>query len=108
MNPWLTEALGDRGFWIQGEACWDLLFWWGGAGAGVMSRWGCGADSALSSASGCVEMAGPGFRGHPAGPLLLLLLLLLPPALTEGPLVFVAVVRCPLPRPSPSRPPAWP
>ncbi|XP_043292714.1 testicular acid phosphatase isoform X3 [Cervus elaphus] len=55
-----------------------------------MSRWGCGADSALSSASGCVEMAGPGFRGHPAGPLLLLLLL--PPALTEGPLVFVAVV----------------
>ncbi|XP_010847964.1 PREDICTED: testicular acid phosphatase [Bison bison bison] len=37
-------------------------------------------------------MAGPGFRGHPAGPLLLLLLLLLPPALTEGPLVFVAVV----------------
>ncbi|KAJ1073449.1 hypothetical protein K5549_018355, partial [Capra hircus] len=35
-------------------------------------------------------MAGPGFRGHPAGPLLLLLLL--PPALTEGPLVFVAVV----------------
>ncbi|XP_029095246.1 testicular acid phosphatase [Monodon monoceros] len=35
-------------------------------------------------------MAGPGFRGHPAG--LLLLLLLLPQALTEGPLVFVAVV----------------
>ncbi|TKC53664.1 hypothetical protein EI555_018405 [Monodon monoceros] len=40
-------------------------------------------------------MAGPGFRGHPAG--LLLLLLLLPQALTEGPLVFVAVVRCPTP-----------
>nr|XP_006208480.1 testicular acid phosphatase [Vicugna pacos] len=38
-------------------------------------------------------MAGPGFRGHPTGPLLLLLPLLLPPqALTEGPLVFVAVV----------------
>ncbi|XP_058386717.1 testicular acid phosphatase [Diceros bicornis minor] len=35
-------------------------------------------------------MAGPGFRGHPTGPLLLLLLL--PQALTEGPLVFVAVV----------------
>ncbi|XP_036129950.1 testicular acid phosphatase [Molossus molossus] len=35
-------------------------------------------------------MAGPGFRGHPAGPLLLLLLL--PQALPEGPLVFVAVV----------------
>ncbi|KAB1274478.1 Testicular acid phosphatase [Camelus dromedarius] len=38
-------------------------------------------------------MAGPGFRGHPTGPLLLLLPLLLPPqALSEGPLVFVAVV----------------
>nr|KAF6408813.1 acid phosphatase 4 [Rousettus aegyptiacus] len=40
-------------------------------------------------------MAGPGFQGHPAGPLpllLLLLLLLLPQALPEGPLVFVAVV----------------
>ncbi|XP_046538097.1 testicular acid phosphatase [Equus quagga] len=36
-------------------------------------------------------MAGPGFWGHPAGRLLLLLLLL-PPALMEGPLVFVAVV----------------
>ncbi|XP_008152541.1 testicular acid phosphatase isoform X1 [Eptesicus fuscus] len=36
-------------------------------------------------------MAGPGFRGHPIGPLLLLLLLL-PQALAEGPLVFVAVV----------------
>uniref|UniRef100_A0A8D1CUS1 acid phosphatase n=1 Tax=Sus scrofa TaxID=9823 RepID=A0A8D1CUS1_PIG len=57
-----------------------------------MTRWGCGRDRGLSSASGCVEMAGPGFRGHPAGPLLLLLLLLLRQALTEGPLVFVAVV----------------
>ncbi|XP_055993091.1 testicular acid phosphatase [Sorex fumeus] len=37
-------------------------------------------------------MALPGFRGHPAGLLLFLLLLLLPQALTEGPLVFVAVV----------------
>ncbi|XP_010367865.1 testicular acid phosphatase [Rhinopithecus roxellana] len=38
-------------------------------------------------------MAGLGFWGHPAGPLLLLLLLLLPPrALPEGPLVFVALV----------------
>ncbi|XP_040834270.1 testicular acid phosphatase [Ochotona curzoniae] len=40
-------------------------------------------------------MAGPGFGGHPTGPLLplLLLLLLLPPlALPEEPLVFVAVV----------------
>ncbi|XP_006905160.1 testicular acid phosphatase [Pteropus alecto] len=36
-------------------------------------------------------MAGPGFRGHPAGPLPLLLLFL-PQALPEGPLVFVAVV----------------
>ncbi|CAK6437373.1 unnamed protein product [Pipistrellus nathusii] len=36
-------------------------------------------------------MAGPGFGGHPVGPLLLLLLLL-PQALVEGPLVFVAVV----------------
>ncbi|XP_059521883.1 testicular acid phosphatase [Myotis daubentonii] len=36
-------------------------------------------------------MAGPGFRGHAIGPLLLLLLLL-PQALVEGPLVFVAVV----------------
>ncbi|XP_070258358.1 testicular acid phosphatase [Myotis yumanensis] len=36
-------------------------------------------------------MAGPGFRGHAIGPLLLLLLLL-PQALGEGPLVFVAVV----------------
>lgn len=60
-----------------------------------MSRWGCGTDSGLNSASGCVEMARPGFRGHPAG--LLLPLLLLPQALTEGPLVFVAVVRCPTP-----------
>ncbi|XP_033080139.1 testicular acid phosphatase [Trachypithecus francoisi] len=39
-------------------------------------------------------MAGLGFWGHPAGPLLLLLLLLLlpPRALPEGPLVFVALV----------------
>ncbi|XP_045234763.1 testicular acid phosphatase [Macaca fascicularis] len=38
-------------------------------------------------------MAGLGFWGHPAGPLLLLLLLLLPPrALPEGSLVFVALV----------------
>uniref|UniRef100_A0A8C0L718 acid phosphatase n=1 Tax=Canis lupus dingo TaxID=286419 RepID=A0A8C0L718_CANLU len=39
-------------------------------------------------------MARPGFWGLPVGPLLLLLLLLPPPpqALTEGPLVFVAVV----------------
>ncbi|EAW71903.1 acid phosphatase, testicular, isoform CRA_d [Homo sapiens] len=38
-------------------------------------------------------MAGLGFWGHPAGPLLLLLLLVLPPrALPEGPLVFVALV----------------
>uniref|UniRef100_A0A452TZ89 acid phosphatase n=1 Tax=Ursus maritimus TaxID=29073 RepID=A0A452TZ89_URSMA len=44
-------------------------------------------------------MAGPGFWGLPAG-LLLLLLLLAPWALAEGPLVFVAVVRCPLPWPA--------
>nr|AAK09394.1 truncated acid phosphatase variant 1 [Homo sapiens]AAK09395.1 truncated acid phosphatase variant 2 [Homo sapiens] len=43
-------------------------------------------------------MAGLGFWGHPAGPLLLLLLLVLPPrALPEGPLVFVALVRRPHP-----------
>lgn len=46
-------------------------------------------------------MAGPGFRGHPAG-CLPLLLLFLPQALPEGPLVFVAVVRHPHPHP------AWP
>lgn len=66
----------------------------------------------LSSASGCTAMAGPGFQGHPAGPLpllLLLLLLLLPQALPEGPLVFVAVVRRPCPGPaSPSLCPGQP
>uniref|UniRef100_A0A8C9LJD4 Acid phosphatase n=1 Tax=Piliocolobus tephrosceles TaxID=591936 RepID=A0A8C9LJD4_9PRIM len=42
-------------------------------------------------------MAGLGFWGHPAGPLLLLLLLLLPPrALPEGPLVFRHGDRAPL------------
>ncbi|EPQ16026.1 Testicular acid phosphatase [Myotis brandtii] len=56
-----------------------------------MGGWGCGTDGRLSSASGCVDMAGSGFRGHAIGPLLLLLLLL-PQALGEGPLVFVAVV----------------
>lgn len=69
----------------------------------VMGRWGCGTDGRLSSASGCVDMAGPGFRGHAIGPLLLLLLLL-PQALVEGPLVFVAVVRCPHPGLAPPLP----
>lgn len=53
------------------------------------------------------DMAGPGFQGHPAGPLLLLLLLL-PQGLTEGPLVFVAVVRCPHPSLAPRLPQAGP
>lgn len=60
-----------------------------------MIRWGCGTDCRLSSASGCVDMAGPGFQSHPAGPLLLLLLFLPQAVMEEGPLVFVAVVRCP-------------
>lgn len=48
--------------------------------------------------SGCVDMAGLGFQGHPAAGPLLLLLVFLPQALMkEGPLVFVAVVRCPHP-----------
>lgn len=61
----------------------------------------------LSSASGCADMAGSGFRGHAIGPLLLLLLLL-PQALVEGPLVFVAVVRCPHPSLAPPLPQAGP
>ncbi|KAG8521462.1 Testicular acid phosphatase [Galemys pyrenaicus] len=42
--------------------------------------------------TGLCEMAGPGLWGHPVALLLLLLLLPPPQALTEGPLVFVAVV----------------
>ena len=64
----------------------------------------------LSSASGCADMAGSGFQGRPARPLLLLLLLLLllPQGLTEGPLVFVAVVRRPHPSQAPRLPQAGP
>lgn len=52
----------------------------------------------MSSASGGADMAGSGFQGHRAAGSLLLLLTFLPQALMEeGPLVFVAVVRCPHP-----------
>lgn len=71
MNPWLTEALGDRGFWIQGEACWDLLFWWGGCWGGGNEQVGlrhrqCAELSVWLCGDGRARVSGPPRRTSPA------------------------------------------